>query len=290
MKFNTKSLKQTLILFFSGVLLLGAQQMNAQNGTDTFGAMSYNKAVNVAGKQRMLGQKLAKSYLYLLNNPADAKAKRDMMVSKLVFEKQNNILMTNANSELTKTRLIAVNTLWSDYVKLFDGIPKKANAKKIILMNTDLLKASNDVVLAIIQEAAIAQGGGDELDSDGLSEDSNSLKNIINTSGKQRMLSQRLALYYFATNKNLKEKSSEITLKQVFLELDSALGTLLISEFNTARIDEKLAVAMTKWENLKTSVDKLYSHEIPEAEMYKMSNALTKAFNDVTALYEKVKI
>ncbi|MEL6812638.1 MAG: type IV pili methyl-accepting chemotaxis transducer N-terminal domain-containing protein [Bacteroidota bacterium] len=286
---KAQSLRGTMILLFSCLLLIGGTQMNAQNG-ESFGSLSYNKAVNVSGKQRMLGQKLAKAYVYLVNNPTDTKAKRDMKVSKLVFEKQNAILMANTNSELVRTRLSTVNTIWSEYSKLFDATPTKANAKKVLAMNTDLLKASNDVVKAIIRESAMAVSGEEDLDSEGYADDSNSLKNIINTCGKQRMLSQRLALYYFGSGKTLKDKDAGITLKQVYFELDSALGTLLISEYNTSRIDEKLAIAMTKWEALKDNTERLYDHQIADAEIYKLSDALTKAFNDVTALYEKVKI
>ena len=56
-----------------------------------YGTLTYNKAVNISGKQRMLTQKMGKTYLYLLNNPDDFKAKRDLKIAKILFEKQLSI-------------------------------------------------------------------------------------------------------------------------------------------------------------------------------------------------------
>lgn len=79
-------------------------------------------------------------------------------------------------------------------------------------------------------------------------------------------------------------------LNNVFNEIDGAITMLLISNFNNAQIDEKLGVAMTKWEDVKNNKEKLMNQGFKPSEMYKISNDLTKAFNAVTSLYEKVKI
>ena len=79
-------------------------------------------------------------------------------------------------------------------------------------------------------------------------------------------------------------------LSNVFNEIDGAITMLLISNFNNEKIDEKLGVAMTKWENVKNNKEKLMNQGFKPSEMYQISNDLTKAFNAVTGLYEKVKI
>ncbi len=290
MKNDYLKLRLMMILILIGLIIPTSNVLTAQKN-DAFGMLSFNKAVNISGKQRMLSQKIAKAYLYLVTNPTDVKAKRDLLTGKLIFEKQNNILLQNSDYKLTKDRLGKVEGLWVQFKKLIETTPSFDNAKKIIETNTDLLKASNNVVSAVIVESKGADQSQESLfEDEGLGEDDLELKKVINMAGRQRMLSQRLALYYFANQTALKDKNNEQMLKNVYNELDGAISMLLISEFNNSRIDEKLGVAMSKWDQIKANKDKLFNQGIKSEDMYRLSNELTKAFNDVTNLYEKVKI
>ncbi|WP_299440917.1 type IV pili methyl-accepting chemotaxis transducer N-terminal domain-containing protein [uncultured Aquimarina sp.] len=284
------TIKSMIFLFLMGIVISSANTISAQQSIK-YGMLTFNKAVNISGKQRMLSQKMAKSYIYLVDNPSDAKAKRDLLTSKIIFEKQNGIINQNSGYKVTKDRIAKVDGIWIEFKKLIESTPNYDNAKKIIDLNTDLLKATNDVVSAVIVESKGAnQSDADLLEDSGASEDDLELKKMIDLAGRQRMLSQRLGLYYFANQTTLKSKNSEQMLNNVFNELDGAITMLLISNFNNAQIDEKLGVAMSKWEQVKNNKEKLMNQGFKPLEMYKISNDLTKAFNTVTSLYEKVKI
>lgn len=286
---STITLKSILFLFIAA-LALNTTNMNAQQNTK-FGILNFNKAINISGKQRMLTQKMAKSYLFLVEHPQDAQAKKDLLTSKIIFEKQNNIIMQNASYQSTKNRINNVDTLWTKFKSLLETTPSYDNAKKIIDLNTDLLKATDNVVSSVISESKeVVRSNNDVLDDEEASSSDLELKKTINMAGRQRMLSQRLALYYFANQNTLKDKNTERMLSNVYNEIDGAITVLLISDFNTNAIDEKLALAMSKWEIIRDNKEKLSKHGFSDAEIYKISNDLLKAFNSVTILYEKVKI
>ncbi len=290
MKKEIFTLKFMVMLFLLGMIMPTTNNLYAQQ-SNSYGILSFNKAVNISGKQRMLSQKITKAYLYILENPSDGVAKRDLLTSKLIFEKQNNILIQNSGYKATKDKLGKVEILWREFKELIEAKPSYENAKKIIEMNTDLLKASNNVVSAVIVESKRANDNDEfSLEDDSLGDEDAELKQIINMAGRQRMLAQRLALYYYANQNTLKDKNSEQMLKNVYNELDGAISMLLISNFNNSRIDEKLGIAMSKWDQVKSNKEKLFKQGIKEEDMYRISNDLTKAFNGVTSLYEKVKL
>lgn len=267
------------------LIVLLVLTVQASFGQAKYGALTFNKAVNISGKQRMLTQRMGKIYLYLLDNPTDVKAAKDLKITKIIFEKQLNILENNTSSALTRSRIKEVKDTWKKYKKFLESTPNKEDAVKIINTNSTILKYANNVVNAIILES---KGGAS--DDAYIAEEDNELKQIINKSGRQRMLSQRLALYYFANKPGLKNKNTESKLQTVTLELDSALDYLLISSFNNDRIDEALGEVTALWESVKANKDRLYKQGYRDSEIYKLSNDLTKTFNKITNLYEKVRI
>ena len=256
------------------------------NSYSQYGAMSFNKAVNISGKQRMLSQRMAKIYLYLIDNPNDIKAKKDLKISKIIFEKQLNILKKNTQNTWTLQNIEEVNTAWEKYKEILESTPNNKSAIKIINTNSTVLKYANNVVNSIIDESK----GSIQSNEAYIEEEDSELKSIINKSGKQRMLAQRLALYYYANKPNLKTKGTTNRLETVFTELDGVIDELLISSFNNDRIDDSLGNVMELWQDVKDSKEKLLKQGYDDLEMYSLSNKLTKNFNSITNLYEKVRI
>jgi len=278
------SLLTNTVLTF--VLFLMVTVGYAQDQEFKYGTMTFNKAVNISGKQRMLTQRMGKIYLYLLDNPEDFKAKKDLKITKIIFEKQLAILETNTENILTLRRIKEVKDTWKKYKEFLESTPNKKDAVKIINTNTTILKYANNVVNAIIAESKDDSHSDDSY----LIEEDSELKNIINKSGRQRMLSQRLALYYFANKPNLKTEGTESKLNSVFTELDNALDVLLICNFNNERIDQSLGDVMALWEDIKAHKEKLLKQGYNDLEIYNLSNDLTKTFNVITNLYEKIRV
>jgi len=255
------------------------------NSQEKYGEISFNKAINIAGKQRMLSQKTSKAYLYLLETPSDLKVKQELLTSKLLFEKQNEILLKNSNSKETKTKIEEVITLWNQLKVIFEKNPTLKNAEKIINTNSILLTKTDEVVKSIIIDVEASHQSLDDASLDKNLE----LKKIINICGKQRMLLQRLALYYYANSKKLQNEKSTTILEKIYTNIDDAISQLLISDFNNNEIEEALASAMTSWEKIKTHKEELLKHKANKQDLYTRTNDLTKSFNELTLLYEKIQ-
>lgn len=265
------------------IMLLLVQVSFAQK--NMFGTITFNKAVNISGKQRMLTQKMGKTFLYLLDNPDDFKAKRDLKIAKILFEKQLAILQENNKARKVNKDLKIVRDTWEKYKTFLDAQPNKVDAVKVINTNSTILKYANNVVNSII----LSSQQGNSNNSYQVREDGE-LKEVINKAGRQRMLSQRLALYYFASKPGLKTSSTENRLHSVFDELDAALSFLLISNFNDERVDNALGDVLDLWDNIAINKEKLFKQGYEDTEIYNISNQLTKLFNIITNSYEKVRV
>jgi len=272
-------------------LLVFGSSLSAQQNIK-FGNVSFNNAINVAGKQRMLSQKMSKAYLYLASNPNDMKAKKDLLTSKILFERQNSFLLQNSRNKLISGNIQKVEKLFVEFKKVLETTPGYENAKKITDLNTDLLMASNKTVSAIINNSKLLNSATDEevLGNNVSVEDRLELQNVINVAGRQRMLAQRLALYYYANSIAVNEKDVARVLSNTFNELEGALTKLMICQFNTPAIDEKIGLALTKWDNIKAQKEKLLGKSMRKEELYKISDELTSVYNEITSLYEKIEL
>ena len=271
-------IKNTLTLILFAVLSYSscfAQSLN-------YGDISYNKAVNISGKQRMLSQKMSKAYLLMAKGVKDEKIKRELNSSKFIFKKQLEILKANASSSSTKLYIKKIYKLWNKFdVLLSDTPPNVSTSKQIIDLNTSLLKACNDLVVDIEAKS--------NYDNKFFENNNQELVKIINVSGKQRMLSQRLCLYYIASVMFPKEKATYRTmLSKVFDEFDSVIGYLLINGYNTTESEEELGAIMAIWEKFQANKSDFLDGKYNLVEVYSTTNALTTSFNKVTGIYEIV--
>ncbi len=261
------------------VMLLTIHTVTAQ--TQNFGSINYNKAINISGKQRMLSQKMSKAYLLMSKGINNEKIKKELNSSKFIFERQLDILNQNAKNSSTKLYLKKVYRLWSEFRSIIDETASIKNSQRIMALNTELLNACHQVVQSIEMSSNYNNKFFENNDQE--------LIKTINISGKQRMLSQRLCLYFTAIKIFPKNKVEyQAVLDEVFDEFSDVISYLLISTYNTTETEEEIGVIMATWEQYQSSKRKFLEADFELTDVYSVTNSLTKSFNKITGLYELV--
>jgi len=272
-------MKKKITFFITSFLLINSPNIFSQ--TKNYGAITFEKAINIAGKQRMLSQKMSKAYLLVAKGINDDGIKKELNSSKFIFEKQIQILTKNASSSAVKLSLKKVTKLWDAFKVVITSPSNAQNSFRIINLNTELLNACNEVVVSIESNA--------NYNNQFFQNKNKELVRTINKSGKQRMLSQRLCLYYTASSMFVRDNEEyKKTIERVFTEFDNTIGDLLISSYNSTEIEEELGSIMSIWEKFQTNKTGLLNGDFELQEIFTTTNDLTKSFNKVTGLYEGI--
>jgi len=270
-------LKQKLLI---SVFLLTSMFTYSQ--VSTFGKMSYEKAVNLSGKQRMLSQKIAKVVL-LKKAGADTPAlKAELKSSITLFERNLKILGDNSIKQSSKVKAMLRNEA-QEWGKLKLAIAKpNLDVDLLLSMSESLLGKCHNLVLAIEEDSKFNKELGYSTGLDQLKVET------INKAGKQRMMSQRLCLYYTACKIFKKGKKADIACiryQNIYNEMNGALNNLLVNELNNTQIDLVLADILNLTEIIDSKKKDFNENSLPLGEMIASTNKMLDLFNKATSLY-----
>ena len=265
-------------------------------------AAEYQKVINLAGKQRMLTQKMSKEAVLIALDMEKDQNKDNLSTTVALFDKtlkglkdgDSSLGLPATESELIKKQLDKVNGLWSSLKPTFDEIASKGEAseQQITLIaenNIGLLKEMNRAVLMYEKDA-----------SRGSLKTNKSLATTINLSGKQRMLTQKmskealLVAYGYKTDDmqlELMDTSTlfDRTLKGLF-EGDKILGLQPTSD---SSIIDQLKKVENLWTDFKPAIE-LVSEEssVDDETLSKIAKnnlPLLKEMNKAVQMYESSK-
>ncbi len=231
-------------------------------------AENYSDLMNRAGMQRMLSQRIAKAYFYNGQGISQKETAHQLNIAVTRFQYNHDALKKVSNSEM-QDLLGIVETIFASYKDLVKKPYKKENSAAVLDLSEQLLNVSQNAVLKL-EEISGAK-----------------IDNIINISGRQRMLSQRIAKYYIAYQAGFQEESYVENLETAVSEFQSALKVLRAEKRNTGRINLLLDKMQTLWDRVAPYFLKIREKGNPSLVLTSTDD-INQIADEVTALYVEV--
>ena len=227
------------------------------------------KLINIAAKQRMLSQRIAKDYLYVHKNIAMSKTEKELQVSLKNFFDAHTILVRSIKDEEIKNLLAFVELSSNDFNQTIHKSFTLDNAQLILDLSESMLEGSQYIV--------------DSLKHSIKQEESK----IIEIAGKQRMLAQRIAKYYIAYQTGIKDENTVRSMKQTVTEFNQNLNTLLSHKQNTPLIRKKINEVNKLWKIVHKFYNNIEKGGLPLI-VFNTTDKITKKMNEITQLYLSV--
>ena len=225
------------------------------------------EAANKAGRQRMLSQRIALNYFMIGTSTNTALATQRTDASIAEFHSNLMELRDYIKDPATLTLLDKESALWNDYSSLAISKPNLTQGLRVLQLSDQLLAACNDVVLKITTKAA------------------SGIPRLVDTAGRQRMISQRLGKYYFAMMWKVGDSRLEGNFLKVMQEFDTNIGILLQAPENTPAITTALNRANADWALSKAVFKQYKSGRFAPSIISTTTESLLKSMNGITNMY-----
>ena len=224
------------------------------------------EGINKAGRQRMLTQRMVKTYCQMGMELRYRKSEKQLNAAIYLFDTQLEELQQFAITTEVKNGLSRVNDLWGGVKTAVSSKVKRENIEQLRTDAEELLIASHKVVLMLQDLSGTSQG------------------KLVNIAGRQRMLSQRIANLYLLQAWGFEKEPFTSDYKTAISEFDAALNLLKKAPENTKKISDALEAVSLQWGVFQHSAKLKKGKYIP-ALITQSADKILSQMNTITGMY-----
>lgn len=261
--------KTGIFLAAAAAALLACASAAAAPPETAVNAAPHAAAVNVAGRQRMLSQRVVKAYCQIGLGVLPNASRVQLREAVTLFDSQLVVLESAAADAQTRDALRALGRAWRPFKALALGPVNRERARRLHARGGGVLAAAQRVT-QLLESAA-----------------PNAVAPLVNLAGRQRMLSQRLAKIYMLQAWGLDDPGLRQDAEAARAEFGAALATLRTAPQNTEEIRRELAAVELQWKWFESAL------ALEGAHAYKLvvadaSESIVNSMERITQLYEQL--
>ncbi|AZZ90290.1 pilus assembly protein PilP [Hahella sp. KA22] len=232
---------------------------------------SMDQALDIAGQQRMLSQRIVKAYLLMGQDILPDKSSIQLHDSVAQFESQLADLEGYLKAGEMARDLKSVRKEWTAFRKLATTAPNQENAAKLIQQSEELLSLTQGVTSNLEKQVASTKG------------------RLINISNEQGMLSQKIAMYYSAMSWNLGVSDLENDFKAAVKKYDAGLSELRKADANSEDINKALDKVISQWSFSHSGFEKMDGHDFVPFVIATTTESMLKSMRKISDMYAGLK-
>jgi len=256
------ALLRTLLALFA-VLAAGLAEAQIAN---------INDAINKAGSLRYTANRLAKVYIQIGMGVDGDRSKRILDSAVAMYERRLSELKGYAPTPEIRETYVALEKSWIGYKDLLVGAaPSQANARKLVPLSEEIVGIANKAAGQLAAHAGSSQG------------------KLVNISGRQRMLSQRIAKYVQAQAWEVAPAGAQKEIDGSKAEFVAMMKELVAARENTLQIREELELGNQQWMFFEAALaGRGPDRKANATAVATTSERILEVMDSVVALYEKI--